>query len=263
MHHKYGGNRTVQATETAFDIIETLQNHGTMKVTELAEAVDMAPSSVHGHLTTLLQKEYVVKEDHEYRLGLKFTRLGRDIRFDLDIVSAARAPLEELARDTDEEAWLHVEENGHSVAVMQEVGSKSIESVGMISRYTPIHNNGAGKALLAHLPEERMESIVDEHGLPASTDQTITDRAELRAELDQIREQGYALSDQERYEGVRSVFSPIVVGGTVLGAVGIAGPSSRLCGELFREELPNRVMEASNEIELKLRYPKFNVRADS
>jgi len=258
MHAKHGNGRTVKTTETVFAIIEALQEHGAMGVTELAEVVDMAPSTVHGHLTTLLENEYVVKKDQRYALGLKFTRLGRDIRLGMDIVSAANPTLAELSRDTGEEAWLTVEENGHSVPLMKETPDRGIESVGMISTYTDIHNSGAGKAVLAFLPEERVTEILDEKGLPQSTKHTITDREELLAQLETIRERGYAFSEEERYEGIRSVFSPIVVDETVYGSIGVAGPSNRLCGDLFREELPDRVQEASNEIELKLRYPKFN-----
>lgn len=258
MVHKHGDGRTVKTSETVFEIIEVLQAEGATGVTDLADATGLAPSTVHGHLTTLLQNEYVVKEDQKYRLGLKFTKLGRDVRNNVDIVSAGNPILRDLAEDTGEEAWITIEENGYSVAVMQESANKGIESVGVISRYTNIHNSGAGKAVLAHLPEERAKKILDERGLPPSTYNTITDRDELSREIEQIRDQGYALSDEERYVGIRAVFSPVIVGEKVHGAIGVAGPSNRLCDELFREELPSRVMEASNEIELKLRYPKFN-----
>lgn len=258
MGTKQQGGRKVKTTETVFDIVEALQKTFPMGVTELAEEVDLAPSTVHCHLSTLLEREYLVKRDGKYELSLKFTRLGRDIRFDKDVVSAATQTLPELATDTGEEAWLTVEENGHNVPLMKESADKGIRSVGMISAYTDIHNSGAGKAILAHLDDDRVEEIVLEKGLPPSTPNTVTEPEELYEELEQIRDQGYAFSNQERYEGVRGVFSPIVVGNRVYGSVGVAGPSNRLGGSLFREELPKRVMEASNEIELKLQYPKFD-----
>lgn len=258
MPDKHGGGRTVKTAETVFEIVETLRERGAMGVTDLAEAVDMAPSTVHGYLTTMLQQEYVVKEDGQYRLGLKLTKVGRDVRFDMDVVSAAEPTLSELADDTGEEAWLTIEENGYSVPAMRVSPDQGIESTGMIGAFTDIHNSGAGKAVLAFLSEGRIEEIIDEKGLAPSTPNTITDRDELEEELERIREQGYALSHGERYEGVRAVFSPIIVREKVYASIGVAGPSNRLSGDLFREKLPNRVMEASNEIELKLRYPKFN-----
>ncbi|MFC5973997.1 IclR family transcriptional regulator [Halomarina salina] len=258
MVNKHRGGRTIKAAETVFDIIETLQVEGPMQVTELADNVGKAPSTVHGHLTTLLQREYVVRQDGKYKLGLKFTKLGREIRFDLDVVSTAEPTLTALAEDTGEEAWLTIEENGASVPVMNKTVDRSVESVGMIGSYTDIHNSGAGKSVLAFLPEDQILDIIEKKGLPKSTEHTITDHEKLLAELAEIRENGYAVSDEERYEGVRSVFSPIIVGERVYGSIGVAGPANRLRDSLYQEEIPERVMEASNEIELRLRYPKFN-----
>uniref|UniRef100_UPI003EBCF134 IclR family transcriptional regulator domain-containing protein n=1 Tax=Halarchaeum sp. P4 TaxID=3421639 RepID=UPI003EBCF134 len=84
---------------------------------------------------------------------------------------------------------------------------------------------------------------------------TITDEEELFAELERTRERGYAIDDEERLRGLRCVAAPILSNeDRVLGAVSIAGPTNRLQGELFEEELPERLLETVNVIELNVTY---------
>jgi DNA-binding IclR family transcriptional regulator len=73
-------------------------------------------------------------------------------------------------------------------------------------------------------------------------------------ELDTVRDRGHALDDEENLAGLRCVAAPVVDSGTVVGSVSVSGPSSRIRGELFREELPEMVESASNVIELNSKY---------
>ncbi|MFB6270828.1 MAG: IclR family transcriptional regulator, partial [Halobacterium sp.] len=118
-----------------------------------------------------------------------------------------------------------------------------------------LHGAALGKAILAHLPEERVDAIVDRHGLPALTENTITDRDVLRDELADVRERGMAFDDEERLDGLRSVAAAVTSpDGDVLGAISIAGPTTRLQDERFREEIPEVVRSAVNVIDLNLTY---------
>lgn len=98
-----------------------------------------------------------------------------------------------------------------------------------------------------------MNAIIDRHGLPGRTDRTITDRERLYEELETVRERGFARNDGEEVRGIRAVGAPILTGDdSVLGAISISGPESRLQGDRFEEELPTRVMSAANVIEVNL-----------
>ncbi|MFC7231646.1 IclR family transcriptional regulator [Saliphagus sp. GCM10025308] len=97
-----------------------------------------------------------------------------------------------------------------------------------IGEFTEMHWTGLGKCLLAYLPQQRREQIIDESELPRSTANTITDPDELRRELKQIREQGYAIEDEERREGIRGVEVPILTpDDEILGSIGLTGPVNR------------------------------------
>jgi len=105
------------------------------------------------------------------------------------------------------------------------------------------------------MPRERIEGILDEHGMPRITENTICDRAELSEEFEEIRDRGYATDHAERVEGMRCVAAPIQgQDGEAVAAISVSGPRNRLQGDRFREELPNKVLRAANVIEVNLTY---------
>jgi DNA-binding IclR family transcriptional regulator len=105
------------------------------------------------------------------------------------------------------------------------------------------------------LPEERVVEIIEYHGLPQQSPKTITDPDDLLAELATIREQGYALDDEERTEGLRCIGAPVHnADNEVLGAISVSAPISRMQNERIEEELPERVLSAVNLIELNMTY---------
>ena len=109
--------------------------------------------------------------------------------------------------------------------------------------------------MLTHFPESRVEEIVEHHGLPECTDHTITTRDELFDELAEIRERGYAIDREEKIEGLRCIAAPVTGSdGEVLGAVSVSGPSRRMEGAWFDEELPQQVQRSANVIEINAQF---------
>jgi DNA-binding IclR family transcriptional regulator len=246
--------RSVKTADTIFGIVEFLLENGGSGVKEIAESQEMAQSTVHSHLATLLDHEYVVKDGTTYRLSLKFLDHGIRVRRELPLTRAAKPVIEQLSDDTGEVAWVVVEEHGRAVYLMKSSGENAVRTRGRVGRRTTMHDIAAGKAILAHLPESRVGDIIDAFGLPERTDNTITERETLDEELESIRDQGYAINDGETTEKVRAVASPIIWDNEVRGAVGIAGPKHRLSGERFTESIPTKILEAVDTIELKLEY---------
>lgn len=244
----------IKTTSTVFDIIGSIQDLGGATTSDLVEALGMAKSTVHSHLITLEEEGYLVKEEGEYDIGLKFLDHGIYAQTNRDIARAARPSLEEIALETGEVSYLVVEEHGQGVNLIRETGEQSVTTIDRVGLRTHLHIHAAGKAILAHLPDERVDEIIDEHGLPAVTEETITDPEELFAELAEVREQGFALNDNEAVAGLRSVAVPVLVEGDVRGAVNISGPTNRITDRQFREEFPELLSGATNSIELRLRY---------
>lgn len=246
--------RTVKAVDTALNIVEALCDLNGATVTELGDQLDLSTSAVHTHLQTLETRGYVTRDGYNYRPSLRFFRIGEQVKRDhVQIYEAGREEIKELAEDTGGYGWIMVEERSQGLYVYKQRGNDAVETGNFPpGQSTPLHCTACGKAILAHLPEERVDEIVRTNGMDAITPNTITGRDKLRTHLEEIREQGYALSSEESVHGIRSVAAPVLTADQkVLGAIGISGPVSRFKGDRFREELPERLIECSNIIEIK------------
>lgn len=244
---------TVQASERTFAIVEALADGEKRTLTELATELDLPRSTLHGYLSSMVNAEYLVKEDGAYRLGLRFLHHGVAVQRTNLLYEPAGPILEQIADETREIAWLVVEECGQAVCLRKAEGDLAIQPYKTLGGRLHLHNIAAGKAILAHLPERRVHEIVDRHGLPAFTDATITDRDRLFEELEGIAETGVAFNDGESLERFRAVASPVCVDGEVLGSLVVSGPKNRLRGDRFTEEIPDTVIGAANALELEVK----------
>lgn len=247
---------TLKTTENTIRVVNTLKRLDTAGVTELATHLDMSKSTVHDHLTTLKKHDYVTKhDDGTYGIGLGFFEMGEYARKRRKIYEIARPEVKALAEETGELANLMVEEHGRGVYLYRAHGEKAVTLDTHTGKRRYLHNTALGKAILAHLSEERVHEILNMHGLPVSTENTITDRDVLFEELKTISKRGVAYCGQERVEGLQCVAAPILSNDNrVLGAVSIAAPTTRMNGRRFEEEIPELVLQAANVIEINITY---------
>ena len=247
-------SKGIQSNETLFTIIEFLRENDGGGVTEIAAGTDLSKSTVHGHLTSLRDRGFVVKRDGQYRLGLQFFDYGQYVRNQYEIYGVAQDLVDELAAETGEIAGIVTEENGKVVYLYGRGGETDINVDSIIGSALYMHQNSGGKAILAHLPRSEVDAIIDRHGLPGRTENTITDREALYEELERTRERGYALNLSEDLEGIHAVGVPLIHDGTVRGALTMAGPSYRVTRERCETELAERLHAATDDIELALTY---------
>jgi len=247
-------SRRVQAVEITLAVIEYLKAHDGAGVTELAEALGHSKGTVHGHLTTLLDNGYLVKEDGTYHLSLRYFDLANTAVDRLGVYGAAEEELEDLAEESGELAQFAVEEHGKAVYLCKTGGERAVQTGSSVGAHEYMHCIALGKAMLSQMPDERVDEIVDRHGLPAFTDRTTTARDRLHEELATVRDQGYAFDNEERIEGVRCVAAPIQNGDDVLGAVSVTAPCRRMVREFFREEVPEMVTRSANVIEINSQF---------
>jgi DNA-binding IclR family transcriptional regulator len=248
-------NRPVTTTETSFRILELLKANGGSSLAALAEELDMARSTVHRHLLTLETNDLVGRENGEYHLGLRFLDFGMRARDRLDFYHVARPLVDRLAAETDEKVWLVAKDGRFSVHLYKAYGDNPLETSARVGQRRHLHQLAAGKAILSRLPDEEVRDILDCCGLPEQTEHTITDRDELLGELDGIGERGYAFNRGESITGLNAVGAPIRdADGYPVGAISISGPANRVKGGLLREELPDKLLAAIDEIHIHLRY---------
>ncbi|WP_254538355.1 IclR family transcriptional regulator [Halomarina litorea] len=245
--------KTVERCARILDVLEALDGAG---VTEVASHLDISKSTTYQYLATLRQQHLVVKKGDRYELGLQFLLTGEYVRNRNRLYRYGKEEVETLAESTGEYANLFTEQHGMGINLYKVRGSDAVGSgyqTEKLQRPDHLHCTATGKAILAHLPEERVDEIVDQHGLPAQTVNTITDRAELKAELDVVRDRGFAYNDEEEVEGLRAVGAAVIDRNeNVLGSLSVAGPTSRLKGKQFEDELPEAVLSAANLIEVNV-----------
>ena len=244
--------KPIEAVRTSLRILDELRGGEARRVTEIAAATGLSKATVHNHLTTLEYEEYVVKTDQDtYQLGFRFLDLAHHARERIGIYDLVRDEVDELAAESGEMALYTVEEHGLGVCLYRELGEYAIETPLYVGYRSALHHTAVGKAILAHLPRERVEEILAERGLPAETEETITDRERLFKELDEIHERGIAFNHEETIPGLVGVGAPIIGrNGTVEGAISIIGPVSRLDEERFYDEIPDMISRSTNIIEV-------------
>lgn len=245
----------IKSTETTFAIVEALKTLDGAGVSELADHTGLPRSTVHNYLSTLEQEEYVVNDGGHYEVGIRFLELGAYARNRKKIYEIANPEVQRLAEETGELANFLIEEHGRGTYLQRARGDQAVQVEAHVGTRVSLHSTALGKSILAHLPESRVEEVIEVHGLEPVTPRTITDRDRLFERLETIRERGYALDDGERLEGLRCVAVPILsTEDRVLGAVSVSGPSHRIRDDRFRETLPNKVLETVNVIELNVTY---------
>lgn len=245
----------LQTTETSLKVILTLKEIDGGRVTEIASHLDMPPSTIHSHLATLEQNEFVVKEGDTYYLGLQFLNLGEYVRSRSESYVFAKEKVQQLAEETGGRAHYVVEEHGRGVYLYTSTGENAVKAFSSVGKRVHLHVAASGKSILAFLPEQRVEEIIDRWGLPEETDHTLTDREALYDELERIRERGYAFNREEHIKGINAVGAPVFgVNDQVIGAFSVSGPAHRMKGELLEEDITNAVLGTSNELELNITY---------
>lgn len=245
----------VRSVQTSLRIANGLDELGGANITELAQHLDIPKTTVFNHLKTLEAEEFVVTDGDTYRLGLRYLELGECSRSQHVLYQHAKPEVLNLAQETGELSGVSTEENGKGVFLFITGGENAVRTDTRTGMRVSLHTFALGKAILAHTPDQRVEEIIDRHGLPAITPNTITEREALYEELDEIRTEGIAYDDEERVKGLRTVAAPILTGDEeVLGAISVAAPTSRMKDDRFRTDIPELVKNAANVVELNIRY---------
>lgn len=250
-----GDARKIKSVQRAFEMVEFIRDNKGATLSDIEGAVDLSRGTVHTYLSTLQDCGLLRRENDVYRLGYEFLTAGEHVRHQTDLYWAGWEEVNSLSERTGEYAHLAVEERGRQVVIHESIGENAVATkyhLQMRESTQELYNSATGKAILAHLPEERLDALLEATEFEPETENTITAPEELRAELETVRERGYAINDEERIRGVRSVGAPILNRGNVRGAVSLTALTSRLDGGEFAEEVPNLVKETANLIEVNL-----------
>jgi len=248
-------NTGLETTAKSFDILLALREREGATLQELDDHLELPKSTIHRHLATLQDSGFIREEGGEYDIGFRFLELGEYTRNRKGAYQLAAEPVEDLAEETGERAQFVVEEHGEGVYLYIETGQHAVRTGLAIGHRIHLHSTAAGKVILSYLPDDRVEEILDDRGLPPLTDSTITKRGELYDQLSEVRKRGYAFNREENIDGLRAVAGPVTdEDDELVGVLSISGPSNRMKGEWFTSELPDLVLGTANELELRIAY---------
>jgi DNA-binding IclR family transcriptional regulator len=249
------GPSQVQSVDRAIAILYLLAKRGNAGVTEVAADLGVHKSTAF-RLIAALEAGHLIEQDGErgkYHLGRGILRLAGATASRLEVPTESRPVCRQLAAELGEAVNVAILDSGEATNILQEYGTASITGRNWIGQRTPLHATASGKVLLAW-----MEAVALKQFLAAKlhryTQHTVTKPASLEAELERVREQGWASTTEEFEIGLNAVAAPIFdATGDVVAAVGTSGPSYRLTVESF-PSVAEALMAGAKEISARLGY---------
>jgi IclR family KDG regulon transcriptional repressor len=240
----------VRAVERAMQILSSFDvRQAELGVSEIAEATGLHKATTHRLLMTLFNGGFLERtaDGERFRLGLRLVELGLGALRSLDFRRAAFPYMQGLVGRFQEICTLSIFDRGQVLYVEVVHSERSLTIAARVGRHLPTHCTASGKVLLAFLPPEVVEPILNAP-LAAYTEKTITSPARLRQELEAVRQRGYALADEEFEVGIWAISAPVRdIGGNVIAAMGIPFPTNRLRRERI-PEIAEALLEAANAV---------------
>ncbi len=222
--------RRVTTIERAADVLFLFAgDRPTLGVTEIATELSISKAVVHRILTSLKDRDLVAADatTRKYSLGPATLELAARYRDQLDVRPHALEAMERLSRATNETATLSIRSGWQRIYVEQVAPPLEVKMTVTLGMHHPLHAGSSSKAFLAFLPRKEQDLFFETVDLAPLTDATVTDPTALRAELAQIRKQGFAVSLGERQSGSGSVAAPILDGSDPIAVISVCGPLER------------------------------------
>jgi DNA-binding IclR family transcriptional regulator len=247
----------VRALDRAIRILDMLAEGKTLKLNQISQQLGMSTSTTYRILETLTDHQYVAHNERKrgYSLGIRCLELASEYYANNDIRQIALPELVFLRDETRETVHMGILDHMWVVYLEKLQG---LHAVGIMSSRigsrSPAYCTAIGKALIAYKDVEAVRSYYQQAGLKVFTPNTLKTVEELLAELERVREQGFALDLEEHEPDVLCIGAPIFNGqGNVCAAISISGPANRL-GKLKEDrKLIDCTLEAARRISRKLK----------
>jgi IclR family transcriptional regulator, pca regulon regulatory protein len=225
-----------------------------LSLSDVARETGLTRAAARRFLLTLVKLGYVRSDGREFSLRPLVLELGYAYLSGLAMPEIASPHLEELVARVRESSSISVLD-GHDIVYVARVPTKRIMTVAIsVGTRFPAHATSMGRVLLAGMSPEDLDKYLNENDFETFTARTVTDPDRLREIVREVRRQGYAITDQELEEGLRSIAAPIHgSGGAVIAAINLSGHASRVSLAAMRAVLLPALLETAGRIEADLR----------
>lgn len=247
----------VQSAERIFQVMEVLADNGEMGLMELSAMLGLHKSTVHRLLMSLIYMGYAKQDEttQKYMLSYKVVNMASKVLDRTDVLQVAKPYMERLSDLSGETVHL-VQREENNILYIYKIEAKvgTIRMVSHVGMVHPMYCSGVGKAIMATLSEDEVKQIWNESIIEKKTDKTITDFARMQEVLAEVRENGYALDDEENEKGVRCIAACLYGHQKeVKYAFSISGPTSRMTKERVKE-LSVDMLKVQKELSRELGY---------
>src|SRR5690606_36198932 len=245
----------VQSVDRAIAILYLLAERGRdgAGVTEVAAELGVHKSTAFRLMTALEHGDLVeqLEERGKHHLGRGIVRLAGATTAQLELTTESRPICRRLAAELGETVNLAIADAGEGTNILQEYGSSAVSGRNWTGQRTPMHATASGKVLLAWADDDSVAETL-EGDLPEFTPDTITYAPTLTAELEKVRDRGWASTTEEFEVGLNAVAAPVRnAAGDVAAAVRVSGPSYRLTVESF-DDVASHLVLGGREISIRL-----------
>jgi IclR family pca regulon transcriptional regulator len=248
------GHDYVQSLDRGLSVIRAFSHDDPrLTLSDVARATGLTRAAARRFLLTLQRLGYVASDDREFYLTPRVLELGYAYLSTTPFWDLAFHHMEALVDRLHESSSISVLDRDEIVYVAR-VPTKRIMTINLaVGTRLPAYATSMGRVLLANLGDEELEAYLSRATFTALTPRTIADSDELRATLAEVREQGWALVDQELEEGVRSVAAPLRgAGGRTVGAINVSAHAARITLDRLRREFLPALLETAERINAEL-----------
>jgi DNA-binding IclR family transcriptional regulator len=247
----------MKSLHKVLDIIETVSDLGQVGIRGLSARTGFPPPTIHRILATLVERGYLKQDpiSKGYALSFRFLELGTKVQQQFNLTSIARPHLERLMVETRESVNLAVQDGDHVVYL-----DSAHSNYSMLQLFTqpgarvPLYATGVGKVFLSLWDEKDVHEYMKRTDRVRFTPHTLIEPEGLLSELGRIRDQGYAVDDEEMENGVRCVAAPVRDHNAVnTAAVSISGTTVRMTHDRI-DELGQKVKFCAAAISKEMGY---------
>ena len=219
------------SVKKAFKILSAISDASNgLGISDLSKQLRIGKSTVHG-ITSALEEMGVLVRDplyKRYTVGYSLLELCRTAYLKIELRDLVRKPMEKLVEKVGETVFLGVLNRDHITIVDVVESRNEMKITSPPGTRLPLFAGATGRVLLSQIDEEKAKEIIQKKGLVRYTSKTVIDRRRFLREIEQVKEQGYAVDDEEYIPGVRAVAAPLLFASSPPAALWVVGFTSTM-----------------------------------
>lgn len=246
----------VQSIDRAVAILECFtENKRELKLSDIAQKLDLKKSTVHGLLNTLKYHGFIEQDEitQKYRLGTRFIVYGDLVVNSMDIINISYPIIEKVCEKIEETVHIAMLDKADVVFIEKKECNRSVKTSTKIGARIPAYSTADGKIILCYLEKDKLKELLPRN-LKKLTPNTITDKNQLLEILSEIKNNGYAVDYEETVQGLVCIAAPIFdYTGSVRYSLSVTCPTVRMNENKIKEYI-DIIKKDANEISCRIGY---------